>query len=128
MRAGSEEGFRAARASLAEVARAGGPASLSAAVEGPAPLPPTLQGPFAMAVVPGGACVERDGRRSRSWGVLPGRTAVALRMFTLVPSLWARQVPDGLPPAPREARVDESVREAAPERRAVRVEPGHDAG
>ncbi|MFF4344484.1 hypothetical protein ACFY00_31740 [Kitasatospora sp. NPDC001540] len=110
MRAGSEEGFRAALASLAEVARAGGPASLTAAVEGLAPLLPTLHGSFARAAVLAGACVERGGSPIALAGVLPERTAVALRMFAMVPSLWAQQVPDGFPPAPREARVDELVR------------------
>ncbi|MFB7946881.1 hypothetical protein ACFC6L_18430 [Kitasatospora phosalacinea] len=110
MRARSEEGFRSALASLAAVAQAGGRASLTAAVEGLAPLLPTLHGSFAGAAVLAGACVEWGGSPVALAGVLPPRVAVALRMFAMVPSLWAQEVPDGFPPAPRVASTDELVR------------------
>ncbi|MFE7394526.1 hypothetical protein ACFU9K_46080, partial [Streptomyces sp. NPDC057582] len=58
MRAGSEEGFRRALASVEETSRAGGPAALTAAVEALAPHLPTLHGTFAMTAVLAGACVE----------------------------------------------------------------------
>ncbi|MFC8721071.1 hypothetical protein [Kitasatospora sp. NPDC057198] len=113
MRAESEAGFRRALGALGEVARAGGPAALTAAVEALAPLLPTLHGVFARTAVLAGACVERGGSPAALAGVLPARTAAALRMFAMVPGLWAQQVPDGFPPPPDWSSpdaVDEVVR------------------
>ncbi|MEW1914781.1 hypothetical protein AB0442_41540, partial [Kitasatospora sp. NPDC085895] len=83
MRAGSDEGFRRALASVEVAARAGGPAALTAAVEALAPHLSTIHGTFAMTAVLAGACVEWGGSPVALASVLPARAAVAMQMFAM---------------------------------------------
>ncbi|MER6536108.1 hypothetical protein ABT215_20330 [Streptomyces sp900105755] len=85
MRSGSDSGYRRALSRLVDTARAGGPASLTAAVEALAPWLPGLAGDFAKTAVLAGACVEWGGSPMPLADVLPQRAAEAMLLNGLVP-------------------------------------------
>jgi hypothetical protein len=93
MRSGSARGYQRALSRLGDTARAGGPASLTAAVEALAPWLPGLAGDFAKTAVLAGACVEWGGSPMALADVLPQRAAEAMMLNGLVPGCWAEAAP-----------------------------------
>ncbi|MFI0966480.1 hypothetical protein ACH4S8_34570 [Streptomyces sp. NPDC021080] len=88
MKSGSAPAYRTAMERLADAARAGGPESLTAAVEALAPLLPDLGGDFAMTAVLAGACVEWGASPMALVDVLPRRASEAMKLNAMVPGLW----------------------------------------
>ncbi|MFC4031678.1 hypothetical protein ACFO3J_09325 [Streptomyces polygonati] len=107
MESGSDRAYRQAMSRLAESARAGGPAALTAAVEALAPLLPALSGDLATTAVLVGALVEWGGSPLALAEVLPGRAAEAMRLNDSAARLWAEAAPGRPLPEPVSASEEE---------------------
>ncbi|MFF3564751.1 hypothetical protein ACFYXS_32405 [Streptomyces sp. NPDC002574] len=111
MESGSAPAYRTALRQLAETARAGGPESLTAAVEALAPLLPGLSGDFAKTAVLAGACVEWGASPMALVDVLPARAAEAMMLNAVVPEFWEKATSPARPlPEPVSAGTAELVR------------------
>ncbi|MFF4116897.1 hypothetical protein ACFY0P_25990 [Streptomyces sp. NPDC001714] len=94
---------------MGDTARAGGPASATAAVEALAPWLPGLAGDFAKTAVLAGACVEWGGSPMALADVLPQRAAEAMMLNGLVPGCWAEAAPGRPLPEPVSGSTAELV-------------------
>ncbi|MGW9030207.1 hypothetical protein ACWGQ5_40200 [Streptomyces sp. NPDC055722] len=110
MKSGSAPAYRTAMKRLADTARAGGPESLTAAVEALAPLLPGLSGDFAMTAVLAGACVEWGASPMALVDVLPQRASEAMMLNEVVPEFWAKAARGRPLPEPVSASSPQLVR------------------
>ncbi|MYS21100.1 hypothetical protein GA0115240_125521 [Streptomyces sp. DvalAA-14] len=114
MESGSPRAYRQAMSQLADTARAGGPAELTAAVEALAPLLPGLAGDFAKTAVLAGALVEWGGSPAALAEGLPRRAAEAMMLNASVPRRWAEAAPGRPLPAPESASTQQLLAALTP--------------
>ena len=110
MKSGSAPAYRTAMKRLADAARAGGPESLTAAVEALAPLLPGLSGDFAMTAVLAGACVEWGASPMALVDVLPRRASEAMMLNEVVQEFWDEAARGRSLPEPVSASTHQLVR------------------
>ncbi|MFJ8080125.1 hypothetical protein ACIQ6Y_05780 [Streptomyces sp. NPDC096205] len=108
MESGSDA-YRGTMEELATTARHEGPESLTAAVQGLAPLLPGLAGDYAEAAVLAGACVEWGGSPMALVEVLPARAAEAMMLNAAVPELWSRATGGSPLPEPSSKHADRLI-------------------
>ncbi|MGV9562750.1 hypothetical protein [Streptomyces sp. NPDC003480] len=110
MKSGSAPAYRTAMKRLADTARAGGPESLTAAVDALAPLLPGLGGDFAKTAVLAGACVEWGASPMALVDVLPRRASEAMMLNEVVPEFWDKAARGRPLPEPVSGGTHELVR------------------
>ncbi|MEU6367863.1 hypothetical protein ABZ876_19500 [Streptomyces sp. NPDC046931] len=110
MESGSAPAYRTAMKRLADTARAGGPGSLTATAEAPAPLLPGLSADFAKTAVLAGACVEWGASPIALVEVLPRRASKAMKFNEVVPRFWDKAARGRPLPEPVSAGAHQLVR------------------